>query len=364
MSTSGATIRLLRDGEQEALVALLDGWELPGWPGPAGAFFRRYLELDPTFAPDNVIVAEHAGRLLGCVQIFPRRLRVRRRGARGDGLAETPMGGIGSVFTHSEARGAGLASALLERAAAEMRARGFELSLLFASRHAFYGRLGWHLWPRERALWLRPEATRAAAPDPSLRIAPFDPARDLADAFALHEAYSGALEGTCVRDAAFFRAQLGFAGQPSEDFLLARDAADGTLLAFARAAAVEGVLLVTELARRAEARAAEALAELVLALLAPRDPDGLAVDCGRPSHELRRALVAPCHRDPELADALARRGAGVRSFSSRDVMVRVLDAEAFARRTGVPRAPDESEVAWLERALPPDRLVLWPADRF
>lgn len=354
----------MHGGEQDAVVALLDGWELPGWPGPAGAFFRRYLELDPTFAPHNVIVAEHAGRLLGCVQIFPRRLRVRRRGAQGDGLAETPVGGIGSVFTHPEARGAGLASALLERAVAEMRARGFELSLLFASRHAFYGRLGWHLWPRERALWLRPEAARAAAPDPSLRVEPFEPARDLADAFALHQAYSGALEGTWVRDAVFFGAQLDFAGQPSEDFLLARAAHDGTLLAFARAAAVQGTLLVTELARRPEPRAAEALAELVLALLAPRDPDRLANDCGRPSHELRQVLVAPCHRDPELADALARRGVRVRSFSSRDAMVRVLDAEAFARRTGVARAPGESEVTWLERALPPDRLVLWPADRF
>ena len=354
----------MHGGEQDAVVALLDGWELPGWPGPAGAFFRRYLELDPTFAPHNVIVAEHAGRLLGCVQIFPRRLRVRRRGAQGDGLAETPVGGIGSVFTHPEARGAGLASALLERAVAEMRARGFELSLLFASRHAFYGRLGWHLWPRERALWLRPEAARAAAPDPSLRVEPFEPARDLADAFALHQAYSGALEGTWVRDAVFFGAQLDFAGQPSEDFLLARAAHDGTLLAFARAAAVQGTLLVTELARRPEPRAAEALAELVLALLAPRDPDRLANDCGRPSHELRQVLVAPCHRDPELADALARRGVRVRSFSSRDAMVRVLDAEAFARRTGVARAPGESAVPWLERELPPDRLVLWPADRF
>jgi len=353
-------IRLLRDDERDALVALLDGWELPGWRGRPGEFFRRYLDPDPTFEPRNVVVAERAGRLVGCVQIFPRLLRVRSGGAAPDGFTHVPIGGIGSVFTRPEARGGGVASALLERAIAEMQARGLELSLLFASRHAFYGRLGWQLWPRERALWLRGDAT--AAPPPARRIDRFDPARDLAAAFALHDAYSGALAGTCVRDAAFFRAQLAFAGNPDEDFLLARDAA-GAVVAYARAAALEGTLLATELARRPEAAAADALADLVLALLAPRDPDPLAAP-GRGSAELRRMLVAPCLRDEALDDALARRGVVRKPFTSRDAMLRVVDAEALARRTATPRAAGESDAAWLARAFPPERLVLWPADRF
>jgi GNAT superfamily N-acetyltransferase len=365
MSSSDATIRLLRSDEREALVALLDGWVVPGWSGRPGDFFRRYLDPDPTFEPRNVVVAERAGRLVGCVQIFPRALRARcGGGAPRNGFAHVPVGGIGTVFTRPEARGGGVASALVERAIAEMQARGFELSLLFASRHAFYGRLGWQLWPRERALWLRGEPF--PGPDPARRLDRFDPARDLDAAFALHDAYTGALEGTCVRDAAFFRAQLAFAGNPEEDFLLARNP-DGSLVAYARAAALEGTLLATELARRPEPDAVEALADLVAALLSPRDPDPLAPS-GRPTGgapaDLRRLLVAPCVRDPALEDALARRGVARKPFTSRDAMLRVLDAGALARRTATPRAPGETDAAWLARALPPERLVLWPADRF
>lgn len=361
MGTPDAEIRLLHEGEREALVALLDGWETPdGWNGRAGDFFRRYLDRDPTFEPRNVVVAACDGRLVGCAQIFPRTLRARTGGAADGALVAVPVAGIGSVFTRPEARGGGVASAMLERALAEMRRRGLELSLLFASRHAFYGRLGWQLVPRARALWLRSDDAAAhAAPH---RIDRFDPARDLDAAFALHSAHSGALAGTFVRDAAFFRAQLGFAGNPDEDFLLARDER-GQLLAYARAAALEGVLLATELARRPEPAAAEALADLVVALLQPRDPDPLASPARR-SAELRRRLVAPCLADPALEDALLRRRVGRKDFSSRDAMLRVVDAEALARRTATLRAPGEDDAAWLARAFPPEQLVLWPADRF
>jgi len=357
VGTPDAEIRLLHSDERDALVALLDGWELPdGWRGRAGAFFRRYLDHDPTFEPRNVVVAERDGRLVACVQIFPRELRVRAGGA----LARVSVGGIGSVFTRPEARSGGVASAVLERAIAEMHARGMALSVLFAELHDFYGRLGWQLVPRARALWLRGDDT--AAPDPARRIERFDPARDTDAAFALHDAHSGALAGTWARDAAFFRAQLAFAGNPDEDFLLARDE-QGRLLAYARAAALSGMLLATELARRPEPAAAEALADLVVALLTPREPDPLASPA-RPSAALRQLVVAPCLRDAALDTALARRGVVRKSFTSRDAMLRVVDEDALAKGTGAPRAPGESDADWLARTLPPEDLVLWPADRF
>ena len=361
MAKPEAQIRLLHDGprdERGALLALLDGWESPsGWPGRAADFFRRYLDRDPGFAPHNVVVAEREGRLVGCVQIFPRVLRARRP----DGaLAGVPVGGIGSVFTHPEARGGGLASALLERAIAEMRARGLALSILFAELHDFYARLGWHLVPRPRALWLRGDDT--APLDPACRGEPFVEARDTDAAYALHAAHSGALAGTFVRDPGFFRAQLAFAGNPDEDFLLARDA-NGALLAYARAAPLSGVLLATELARRPEPAAAEALAELVVALLTPREADPLATSA-RPSPALRQLVVAPCLADPALDAALARRGVVRKAVTSRDAMLRVVDDEALASATGAPRAPGEDDRAWLARVFSPEQLVLWPADRF
>ena len=68
-------VRPLESHEREALLLLLDGWELPdGWRGRD--FFRRYVEQDPTYADANVWVAEEDGALVSCVQIFPRTLRL------------------------------------------------------------------------------------------------------------------------------------------------------------------------------------------------------------------------------------------------------------------------------------------------
>jgi GNAT superfamily N-acetyltransferase len=320
MGDGALSIRTLRKGEREALLALLDGWEAPsGWTGRGGDFFRRYVELDPTFAADDVWVAERAERLVGCVQIFPRRLRLRG--------AAVPTGGIGTVFTRPELRRSGVASALLARALEAMRARGLELSLLFAERHAFYGRLGWTVWPRERPLWLRTDAT---AP-PARGLEPFEAARDLEGAFALHARYSGSLDGTVVRDLDFYRAQLAFAGNPREEFVVARERS-GALQAYARGAVLSGFYVVTELARRPELDAAGALADLVVGLMQPREPDPLET-AERPSTELRKLLVAPCLHDGALEQAL----------------------ELLA---------GESPEDYLRRALPPGRLVCWPADRF
>ena len=69
-------LRPLQRSEREPLLDLLDHWELPdGWRGRD--FFRRYVEDDPTFEDENVWVAVDAGRLVSCVRICPRPLRIR-----------------------------------------------------------------------------------------------------------------------------------------------------------------------------------------------------------------------------------------------------------------------------------------------
>ena len=348
---SEARLRPLALDEREAVLALLDGWPLPDrWRGRD--FFRRYVERDPTFRDDNVWVAEQDGALVACVQIFPRRLRVRG--------AAVPTGGIGSVFTSERARGGGLASALLEAAVAAMRARGMTLSLLFAARHAFYGRLGWTLWPRPRPLWLRGDASRT--PDRA-RPEPFDPARDLEAVMALHARYAAPLDGTVVRDRAFWEGQLHFAGNPEEDFLLARDAA-GRVEAYARGCVEGGLYHVSELGRTGDASGAAAAADLVAALLAPRDPDPLAARLERGSGELRRVAVAPPLDDRALDAALAERGIGAKLFEERATMLRVLDRAALATQIGVAAREGESDADYLARLLPPERFVFFAADRF
>ena len=341
------TIRTLRSEEREAWLALLDGWELrDGWRGCD--FFRRPIEHDPTFADENVWVAEQDGRLVACAQIFPRLLRLRG--------AAVPTGGIGSVFTRPEARAGGVASALLERSLTAMRERGMELSLLFAARHAFYGRLGWQLLPRPRPLLVRGEA---AAPPAGRGGEPFDRARDVKQVAALYAAYSAPFDGTVVRDAAMWHASLQLAGNPHEEFRVARDAAG--IAAYVRSFVLEGFFMAGEWARRPDA--VEELADLVAGLLEPRTPDPLERS-DRPSAELRKLLVAPTPADDELYDALRARGVEVRSFDERGAMLQCLDAEALARRLGEPRRPGEGPAAFLRRLVPAERFCFWPSDRF
>jgi GNAT superfamily N-acetyltransferase len=347
---STPSIRTLRRDEREAVLDLLDGWPLSdGWRGRD--YFRRYIDSDPTYVDENFHVAEQDGALVACVQIFPRRLR-----AHG---AAIPTGGIGSVFTSEKARGSGVASRLLEASVAAMRDRGMELSLLFASRHAFYARLGWTLWPRKRPLWFATDAL--AAPGAALRLEPFDAARDLDAVMALHARYSASRDGTTVRDRAFWLGSIAFAGNPGEEFGVARDAA-GRGIAYARASLFEGLCAILELGREESPEAAGALADLVVRSMAPRDADPFAARAGKASAEFRRMLLAPAHDDAALDAALAARGVLVKEFEEKASMLRVVNAEALARRFGAQAG--EPPASLLRRVLPPERLVCWPADRF
>jgi predicted N-acetyltransferase YhbS len=352
VSDPRTAIRTLGADEREAVLALLDAWPLSS-PLRGREFFRRFVERDPHYRDENFWVAAQDGTLVACVQIFPRRLRV------GNGAVST--GGIGTVFTSEKARGSGLASALLACALDAMRARGMALSLLFASRHAFYGRLGWALWPRPRPLWLRSGA--AADPEPGRRVDGFSAARDLDAVIALHERYSAPLAGTVVRDRAYWEGQLHFAGNPTEDFLVARDAAGG-IEAYARGCHIDGLYFVSEIGRAEGAESAAAAADLVLRLSAPRDPDPIAAGVGRASDELRRVAVAPPLDDAPLAAALTARGIETKLFAERATMLRIVDSALLERSVGVSREPGESEAAYLARLLPPERFTFWAADRF
>jgi predicted N-acetyltransferase YhbS len=353
-------IRTLARGEREALLELLDGWPLPdGWRGRD--FFRRYLEQDPTFADENVWVAVEGGRLLSCLQIFPRPLRIAG--------AAVPAGGIGSVFTRDEARRRGLAERLLERACGAMAARGLPVSILFGVQ-PLYRRQGYEFWPAHAALLLRakdagaPAAGAALAPGAAvgLEAAPFDPVRDFAAVRALHADYSGLLAGTVVRDDALWRHSLANAGNPEEEFLVAR--AGGELVAYARAAVLSGFLSLLELGCAPGFEAA--LAELVARLGRERADDVLAARAGKASAELRHAMVtAPVQRfAPDLAVALARAGFELRELPLRHCMLRCVDPAGLAARVGIRQRPDEAPNAFLARLLPAHELAFWTADRF
>lgn len=355
-------IRTLARGEREALLELLDGWALPdGWRGRD--FFRRYVERDPTFADENVWVAAEGGRLLSCLQIFPRPLRVAG--------TDVPAGGIGSVFTRDDARRRGLAERLLERACDAMRERGLPITILFGVQ-PLYRRQGYEFWQAHAALLLRappqarpePAAPSAcgSAPPGGPAVAPFEAGRDLAAVRALHADYSGLLPGTVARDERLWAHSLANAGNPDEEFLVAR--AGGELVAYARAAVLSGVLNLMEFACTPGFEAA--LAGLVARIASERAVDPFAARAGKTSADVRRFLVsAPLQRfAPDLAVALVGAGFELREVPLRSCMLRCLDAAALAARVGVRPAPGEAPNAYLARLLPGDALAFWAADRF
>jgi GNAT superfamily N-acetyltransferase len=359
-------IRTLARGEREKLLELLDGWPLAdGWRGRD--FFWRYVERDPTFADENVWVALEDGRLLSCVQIFPRAIRMAG--------TEVPAGGIGTVFTREGARRRGLAERLMERACESMRARGLAVSLLFGVQ-PLYRRQGYEFWPAHAGLLLRakddaganarsaarPPPRAAAGLAPGLTVDAFEPARDLAALRALHAAYSGLLAGTVVRDEALWAHSLANAGNPSEEFLVAR--AGGELVAYARACVLSGFLNLMEFG--CVPGFEDALAALVAGLGRERADDALAARAGKTSAELRHMMVsAPLQRfAPDLAVALAQAGFELREIPLRNCMLRCLDPAALAARVGVTARSGETPNGFLARLLPADELVFWTADRF
>jgi GNAT superfamily N-acetyltransferase len=322
--------RPLQRSEREPLLDLLDHWELPdGWRGRD--FFRRYVEDDPTFEDENVWVAVDAGRLVSCVQIFPRPLRIRGKAV--------PAGGIGSVFTLPDYRRGGTAGALLNRAVEAMSSSGFEVSLLFAARIPWYTRLGWRSWTVSRTLL---ESGDRSPPATGAELLRFDPVRDLAAVKSLYEHYSGSVNGTVVRDASLWKASLANAGNPAEDFRVARSG--GEVLAYARATVLGGFPIITEFGHRGGGVAA--LADLLAGMVGAH------------------AVAGNLHLDPALERALDGRGLTRKRVEDPTGMLRCIDAGALARRLGVEPPEGGDSSGFLETVLPAESFGFWTADRF
>ena len=341
---AGTRLRVLRVDEIEALLDLLDGWPFPD--GQSGRdFFRRYIELDPAFEPRNVWVAERAGELVSCVQIFPRRVRI--------GGEALPMGGIGSVFTRPEHRRRGVAGSLLERAIDVMHERGMVLSYLYAERLQWYGRYGYRPWSRGWRSLHWPAGDRVV----SANARRCDGEHDRSEVERLWRLYAegagGApLDGIVDRGSPEdWRGSYQLGGTPEQDIWIADGGTHAT--AYLRVAEFNGRLRVLEWGR--EGDGARALCELLAAAMT-----------GRNVESVRLPLV----RDEALERLLAAAGTRVDTRPAWDEvspdarppatwMVRSLDDDALAGRLGM---ANEDDV--LAHCLPPERFAFWEADRF
>ncbi|MFQ5700143.1 MAG: GNAT family N-acetyltransferase [Myxococcota bacterium] len=287
--------------------------------------FARYLDLDPALDYRDTLVASVGERLVGCVQIFSKRIRLRGRAVS--------LGGIGSVATHPDYERRGIATQLLRLAIETMQHRGMLLSLLFTGRTTFYERLGWIAVPR-RALALRASAT----PAPGAR--PFAPA-DLPAVRQLYDAYTRHCETTTVRDTRYWKAQLRYAGAPDEDFRVVERA--GHIVAYARRIVLEGHALIME-----QARAQDAAADLatLVGSLAPADSP----------------LIVPRAPDPALEVGLRECCERLDAVEWPDTMWRVLDRAALESLSQ--GDPGASDAELLRDLVGGERAVYWTSDRF
>ncbi len=121
--------------ESDAALALIDAVHAGG-----GSLAAEYPLVFRSEGAGRVVVAEQGAEIASTCAIlerdlvFPDALGVERR---------LRCGLIGSVSTSPEARGCGFASAVLERAEAELRASGCVIALLWAESPAFYENRGY-----------------------------------------------------------------------------------------------------------------------------------------------------------------------------------------------------------------------------
>jgi predicted N-acetyltransferase YhbS len=347
-------IRTLEAVEREAFESLLEGsGPAEGWRG--AEFYTRLRAADPTWQEDNVFVAHERGTLVACAQIVPRRLRILGH--------SIPCGGLGCVYTAPEYRGRGIAAQLVEQAAIAMRERGLEISIAFSSRHGLLGRLGWNRWTGQRSILRNAEKKPPAREKRSeaIEIVALDRQRDraLSAVKAIHTAYSGSRNGTVVRDDELWEATLETAGNPNEEFWVARRG--GLAVAYARAALLEEGLTITELGRFEDGAAA--LAALIAGMLRPRERDVLAPK-GHTSDQVRSFVVLPTFDDIGLTVGLEHEGVTSHPIDDESGLIRCLNISALAARLDVDLLDGELEADFLHRILPPDGFVFWPADRF
>lgn len=316
----GIKFRTLGDGEHELLLDLLEA-----------AFderkqFGRYLRADSLVGPGDSWIALDGARMIASTQIFAKSIRLNGEVAS--------MGGIGSVATHPEYQRRGIATELLRHAIRDMEGRGNALSLLFTARISFYERLGWVQMVRPTWTLTRTPATRSSASRPFALP-------DLGRIERIYDYYNLRANTSAVRDRRYWRAQLGYAGNPDEDFRVVER--DGEIVAYARGIDFFGIPRIMEHGCAPDGR--DELARLMCEFT-----------------PITGALLAHRTDDAALADALTTTGVSVQASEWGDNMWRVIDRP---RLLALARLPDRvTDAELLNHLVGGDSAVYWSSDRF
>lgn len=320
-------LRTITTPERDAVLDLLGEWLHDR------AFFARYFDHDPSFRDELCFVAWADKRPVSTLQVFRKQVRT------GDAVLQ--VGCVGNVFTTAEYRERRLASQLLQHAITAMQQHGFDISLLFAVRLKFYGALGWRSHVRH-LIFLEPAALQAQG---TYRLQRFEEG-DLPAVTRVYDAYSGNLSGTTVRDEGYWRGQLRYAGNPNEDFVVAR--ADEQIVAYARGTGLYDFYVIME--HGYLPGHADALTQLVVHL-----HGGAGVSWP--------GTITQLATEPGVQDALRQQGLALRQVEDVFWMWRPINADSLAAKLRL-HPEDVHAEDFLSRILPPERSVYWLADRF
>jgi GNAT superfamily N-acetyltransferase len=155
--------------------------------------YRSYVRDDPTFRIGQTRVAEMGGRIVGHLRVWDRKLAVR-------GTVLT-AGGIGSLLTHPEYRGRGIASGLLENTEQYFEEASYDIGLLFSIIGTpYYACRGWSPIPISTFEISLADAAESGTFSPR----ELEPDKDMQAVRRLHDAVSGRYTGTEVRDQAYW----------------------------------------------------------------------------------------------------------------------------------------------------------------
>ncbi len=351
LTSSDPLIRPLREGEESSFLNLVADWPFTD-DRRGDEFFARPMDHDPSFAISDIWGAFAGDELVACCQLFPRSLRI-----AGESV---PTAGIGTVFTSTAHRGNGTGSAVVKAATEEIVQRGYELALLHAQRFSFYEKLGYGRWGPAKGQWqLASAVDRPRTLGPDLVIEKFDREQHLEEVVALSAMYCADRHGTIVRSADGWDVSLALAGNPVEEFVVAKDARLDQVIAFLRGCVLNGEWQVLEWACAGghEEHLAE-LAAITVRTVA------------------QAKVVAPTLADRRLERCLRDRGlieTGALAGEP-EWMFQCVNPTAFSSRFGLPSAANSSEASGSERSvigadllnivLPPAAFHFWTSDRF
>jgi len=174
------------------------------------AFFQERMDFDSSYDANTTWFATVDGTVASIVQIFPLHIRV--------GKSSLKIGAMGSVGTNPNFRGMGLAHQILNAQTDWMKNEDYDLSMLLASIHPFYEKVGWKLITEKAYSISRPTISPS---NDRLEIIPFEPAY-LDDLRAIYEQFNNNRTYTVIRDKSYWQDLIKWPLWKNNDCLLVR----------------------------------------------------------------------------------------------------------------------------------------------